>query len=193
VSRVEEISKRCILLVSGAPASGKSTLARALAESFGYPLISKDTIKESLFDSLGTRLGAEIGSPAELSRLLSRAAMEMLWSLAPCCPKVILEANFRPKSEYERGRLSALHGRKLEVYCHCTPEEAARRFRERAATVRQHPAHSMKTISAELLEEFDRPFGLCPVIDVDTEHFVDPAEVAELIRQYWPDLQSSFS
>jgi len=26
----------------------------------------------------------------------------------------------------------------------------------------------MKIISAELLEEFDRPIGLCPVIDVDT-------------------------
>jgi predicted kinase len=183
-------TQRSVLLISGAPASGKSTLARSLAESFGFPLISKDTIKESLFDSLGSRLGAQIESPDELSRLLSRAAMEMLWSLAPSCPRVILEANFRPKSEYERGRVSALQGRKLEIYCHCTPAEAARRFRERAATVRQHPAHSMKTMSATLLEEFDRPFGLCPVIDVDTEHPVDPAEVAMRIRQYWPDLHS---
>jgi hypothetical protein len=46
----------------------------------------------------------------------------------------------------------------------------------------------MKMISAELLEEFDRPFGLCPVIDVDTEYPVDPAEVAMRIRQHWPDL-----
>ncbi len=188
MSPVEEIPKRSILLVSGAPASGKSTLARALAETFGFPLISKDTIKESLFDSLGTQLGAQIASPTELSRLLSQSAMEMLWSLAPCCRGVILEANFRPKSEYERGRLSALHGRKLEVYCHCTPEEAARRFRERATTARHHPTHSMKTISAGLLEEFDRPFGLCPVIDVDTEHSVDPANVIERIRRHWPDL-----
>jgi predicted kinase len=185
---VEEISKRSILLVSGAPASGKSTLARALAESFGYPLISKDTIKESLFDSLGGLLNAEIGSPAELSRLLSRAAMEMLWSLAPCCPKVILEANFRPKSEYERGRLSTLQGRKLEIYCHCTTEEATRRFRERATRVGHHMAHSMKTITAGLLEEFDRPVGICPVVDVDTEFSVSAADVIERIRRHWPDL-----
>jgi predicted kinase len=175
-------------MVSGAPAGGKSTLARALAQVFSYPLLSKDTLKESLFDSLGTRLGSNVDSPAELSRLLSRAAMDLLWSLAPCCPKVILEANFRPRSNHERERFAALEGRKLEVYCHCTPEEAARRFRERAMTARLHPAHSMKTLSAELLEEFDRPVGLCPVIDVDTECPVDPLEVADRIRRHWPDL-----
>ena len=177
-----------ILIVSGAPASGKSTLAGALAEVFGYPLLSKDTLKESLFDSLGTHLSKNAGSAAELSRLLSRAAMDLLWAIAPCCPQVILEANFRPKSHHERERFAALEGRKLEVYCHCSPEEAARRFRERATTARHHPAHSMKTLSAELLEEFDRPVALSPVIDVDTESPVNPLDVIERIRAHWPDL-----
>ena len=183
--------QRSIILVSGAPATGKSTLARSLAESFRFALISKDTLKESLFDSLGTRLGEQIDSPEELSRVLSRAAMELLWSLAPHCPDVILEANFRPKSEHERARFAALDGRKLEVYCHCTPEEAARRFQKRAEIARHHPAHSMKHISAEMLREYDRPFGLCPVIDVDTERAVDAAEVAGHICRRWPDLTSS--
>jgi hypothetical protein len=46
----------------------------------------------------------------------------------------------------------------------------------------------MKTVSAELLAEFDRPFGLCPVIDVDTESPVNPANLIERIRRHWPDL-----
>jgi predicted kinase len=188
VSGVARSTQRSILLVSGAPASGKSTLARALAEIFGYSLISKDTIKESLFDSLGTALGKHLETPAELSRLLSSAAMEVLWSLAPDCPQVILEANFRPKSDYERGRIGAFEGRKLEVYCHCTLEEASRRFRERATRTDHHPAHSIKTMSVELLEAYDRPIGVCPVIDVDTEQPVNAMEVAERIRQHWPDL-----
>jgi predicted kinase len=174
-------------MVSGAPASGKSTLARALADAFGYTLLSKDTIKESLYDSLGTPLGSSVDSPAKLSRLMSRAAMGVLWSLAPCCPQVILEANFRPRSQHEAERFTALEGRKLEVFCRCTPAEAARRFRARATATRHHPAHSMKTLSAELLEEFDRPVGLCPVIDVDTESPVDPLEVVKRIRERWPD------
>jgi predicted kinase len=183
-----EPQQRSIIMVSGAPASGKSTLACALAQLLGFPLLSKDTIKESLFESLGSDLGSNVGSPAELSRLLSRAAMDVLWSLAPGCPQVILEANFRPKSQHERERFTALEGRKLEVYCHCTPDESARRFRERATTVRHHPAHSMKTLSAELLEEFDHPVGVAPVIDVDTEWPVDPLALIERIREHWTDL-----
>jgi predicted kinase len=183
----EHATPHSILLVSGAPASGKSTLARALAQILGYPLISKDTIKESLFDSLGTHLSGNLDAP-ELSRRLSRAAMDLLWSLAPGCPQVILEANFRPGSDHERAQIMALAGRKLEVYCHCTPEEAERRFRERAERERHHPAHSMRTMSSELLKEFDRPIGLCPVIDVDTEFPVDPVEVLARIRRHWPDL-----
>jgi predicted kinase len=183
-------TQHSILLVSGAPASGKSTLARALAQIFDYPLLSKDTIKESLFDSLGAHLTRNLDAP-EFSRMLSRAAMEVLWSLAPGCPQVILEANFRPRSDHERERIAALQGRKLEIYCHCTLQEAARRFRERATKADQHHAHSMKVISAELLEEFDRPIGLCPVIDVNTERPVNPQEVANRIRQYWPKVSAS--
>jgi predicted kinase len=179
-----------ILLVSGAPASGKSTVAQALAEMLGFALLSKDTVKESLFDSLGELAEKQLDSPAELSRLLSRTAIDLLWALAPHCPEIILEANFRPRSEQERAHFAALDGRKLEVYCHCSPEEAARRFRERAASKRDHPAHSMKSISMEALAEYDRPFGLCPVIDVETERPVDVAEVVTRIRRHWPDLRS---
>jgi predicted kinase len=184
----ERYAIRSIIMVSGAPACGKSTLASALAQVLGFPLLTKDTIKESLFDSLGSHLSGNVGSAAELSSLLSRAAMELLWSLAPYCPEVILEANFRPKSPRERERFAALEGRKLEVYCHCTLEEAARRFRERATRAGHHAAHSMKTLSAELMEEFDRPVALSPVIDVDTERPVNPLDVVERIRAHWPDL-----
>jgi len=188
VSRVVEPAERSIIIVSGAPASGKSTVACALAEVLGFPLFSKDIFKECLFESLGDQLADTVGSPAELSRLLSRAAMDVLWSVAPGCPQVILEANFRPKDQHECERFAAVQGRKLEVYCHCSHEEAARRFRERATSARHHPAHSMKTITAELLEEFDRPVGLCPVIDVDTESPVDPQEIIERVREHWPDV-----
>jgi hypothetical protein len=42
-----------VLIVTGAPASGKTTLGRQLANALGLPYFSKDLFKESLFDSLG--------------------------------------------------------------------------------------------------------------------------------------------
>lgn len=41
------------ILVTGIPAAGKSTMAGRLAERFGLPVISKDRIKELLYDDLG--------------------------------------------------------------------------------------------------------------------------------------------
>jgi len=41
------------LIITGAPASGKSTLGRQLAAALSLPYLSKDLFKETLFDSLG--------------------------------------------------------------------------------------------------------------------------------------------
>ncbi|HEX4258085.1 MAG TPA: AAA family ATPase [Streptosporangiaceae bacterium] len=43
-----------LIVVSGAPGTGKSTVAGAVARSFGLPLLSLDEIKEALADVLGT-------------------------------------------------------------------------------------------------------------------------------------------
>ncbi len=54
-----------LVLITGPPASGKTTLAVPLASLLDLPLVSKDVIKEALFDSPGhgdrewsSRLGA---------------------------------------------------------------------------------------------------------------------------------------
>ena len=47
------MTRPLLIVVTGAPCAGKTTLARRIAETFRLPLIAKDDIKESLFDSLG--------------------------------------------------------------------------------------------------------------------------------------------
>ena len=42
-----------LIILSGLPASGKSTVAKALQGAFPYPILEKDRIKECLFDTLG--------------------------------------------------------------------------------------------------------------------------------------------
>lgn len=42
-----------VIILAGMPATGKSTVCKALADHFGYSVIEKDAIKERLFDTLG--------------------------------------------------------------------------------------------------------------------------------------------
>ncbi|MDX6418778.1 MAG: hypothetical protein QOG28_3398 [Trebonia sp.] len=92
---------RRLVYVSGAPGAGKTSLAGPLAAELGYALLTKDTIKETLHDTLGA---PEAG--LAWSRRLGGASMELLWALAARAPAVVIEANFRPYSEFERGACS---------------------------------------------------------------------------------------
>jgi predicted kinase len=48
------VSSSCRLVyVSGAPGSGKTSLAVPLAAELGYALLTKDRIKETLHDAFG--------------------------------------------------------------------------------------------------------------------------------------------
>jgi predicted kinase len=171
--------RRRLVLVSGCPGAGKTTLAAPLAAELGFALLSKDRIKETLHDGLGAP-----AADLAWSRRLGAAAMELLWALAADAPSVVLEANFRPRSAYERGRIGALSARPVEVNCVCPPELAARRYAERAAS--SHPVHVVTSLSAEFLAEFDRPLGIGDVIAVDTTGPVDVAAVADKVRACWP-------
>jgi hypothetical protein len=61
------------------------------------------------------------------SRRLGGAAMELLWALAADVPVVVIEANFRSGSDYERAKLSSLAARPVEVNCACPPGLALER------------------------------------------------------------------
>jgi predicted kinase len=141
-----------VVLVSGAPGAGKSTLARPLAAQLRFALLTKDLIKETLHDGLGAP-----ASDLQWSRWLGGAAMELLWVLAAQAADVVVEANFRPYSEYERTRIAALAdggGQLVEVYCRCPAEVAMARYADRAPAC--HLVHVVTSLTPEFMAEFDR-------------------------------------
>jgi predicted kinase len=92
------------MLISGLPGTGKSTLARLLAQRYALPLICKDTIKEPLFDVIGA-------ADRAASRRLSDASFAAMFALARDCLRagsdLILEGNFRP-GDHEAALIAAL-------------------------------------------------------------------------------------
>jgi predicted kinase len=174
---------RRVIIVSGPPAAGKSTIAGPLAAELGFTLIAKDRIKEALHDALGQVAGADID--LAWSQRLGAAAMELLWELALDAPAVVLEANFYPGDARVDARLRALGTVPVEVYCQCPIDECMRRYAERAPS--RHPVHvdGPERNVTETFARSARPIGRGPVITVDTTRPADievvAAEVGRLL------------
>jgi hypothetical protein len=61
----------------------------------------------------------------------------------------------------------------------------ARRFAERAASTRHHPAHALKSLSPELLSEYDGPIGIGSVITIETTRPVGTEDLVRRIQEAW--------
>ena len=72
-----------LMIILGCPASGKTSLARRLAAELTVPILSKNDIKEALFDVLGF-------ADRERSRRLSDAcfAAQKRDTTATCCRSI---------------------------------------------------------------------------------------------------------
>jgi predicted kinase len=180
--------RRQLVVVSGPPAAGKTTIAGPLAAELGFTLLAKDRIKETLHESLagdggpGSPSGPGEGFGLAWSKRLGAASMELLWALAAQAPAVLLEANFYTDDPRSRSRLAALAANPVEVFCQCPKEEYLRRYAERVPS--RHGAHADSAPSrlAEGFTRSSRPFGLGPVITVDTTRPVDVPALAREVR-----------
>jgi predicted kinase len=160
-----------LLLVTGPPGAGKSTLARPLAATLGLPLIAKDTIKEAL---------AVVLPPADVdeSRRLGAATYEVMFALAHEVSAAVLESNF---SRAAGERIIEICPRPIEFFCRCPSDEIMRRYESRAGA--RGSEHFDRERIEELrvrLDDENRPLALGgPLREVDT---MGPVDVAELVR-----------
>lgn len=129
-----------LILVSGPPAAGKTTLARRLAAEFGLPLINKDGIKELLFDTVGTR-------DYDWSQGLGRASIALLYDFAErlltAGVSLIAESNFHGDADSARLRemRGALEFVPLQIHCTASAEVLEERAERRRHTSERHPGH----------------------------------------------------
>jgi predicted kinase len=168
------------VVVAGIPGSGKTTLARSLAPELGVPLLSKDTIKEALFDALGT-------DDLEWSQRLGGASHRVLRALAAEAGAAVLESHFhRGVAEAD---LESLGKPMVQVYCRCPIDVAVARYRARAASPDRHPGHLPQHQADEVIASWStvepEPLALdAPLVEVSTVEPVDVAAVAADVRRH---------
>jgi predicted kinase len=160
------------VLVSGLPGSGKSTVATALGPALGWPVLAKDAIKESLWDSLGA-------GDREWSSRLGGAAQELLVQLAATATDAVLDTFVHREW---KDRIASLPGRVVEVHCACPPDVALARYGGR----RRHPCHFDAGLARDAWDRWVRddgaPLAVGPVLSLDTTTPVDLAAVVAWVR-----------
>jgi predicted kinase len=173
---------RPFIVVSGLPASGKTTLAAHLASHLALPLLDKDDILEALFTGAG-----EVDPPAR--QRLSRMSDAVLARIAAASQGAVLVSFWRHEGEAGTAGtpvawLRALSAALVEVHCLCPPALAEQRFRART----RHPGHNDLARLPGLPAQFQAvaqrgPLGLGALVAVRTDAAYDEAEIAAQVRR----------
>jgi predicted kinase len=155
-----------LVLVNGVPASGKSSVARVLADARVWPILALDSVKEPFFDHLG------IGD-REFNRKLGRASYQAMFSIIKDAPEgmsFIADAwfGFQPRDVLEGHLARAGVGLTAEVWCHAPPGVLVERYRARLGL--RHAGHPGEAFLPELeaLVRRAEPVRRGPIIEVDT-------------------------
>jgi predicted kinase len=168
-----------LVVVTGPPAAGKTTIARALAAGLRLPLIAKDTIKEALFDALGA---GDLAWSQTLGEGTYLAMIRIVGESVAARASLVVEANFVRGGEFAQ-TLAALPARFVQVHCNAPLEILLERYGSRE----RHPGH-VDSKRIEALQEAVETGRHDPLdlpgetIRIDTSKPVDLAELVARVE-----------
>ncbi len=169
------MAKPLLIIVSGAPSSGKTSIGRKVAHELGLPFVFKDGIKEMLFDTLGW-------SDKEWTEQLNLATYAILFHFIEAQLQAglsfVAESDFKPEEHTAKFKeLKHKFGFKpVQVLCQASDEVLLERFKERAKSGERHPGHmdraNLKDFEKALKEDTYEPLDIGgETLTVDTNDF----------------------
>lgn len=159
-----------LVVVTGVPAAGKSTVARILAEALGAELLSLDEIKEQLFES----------SPENVDRFALRLAAEAeLWArIGDATGPVVVDIWVAPGRDDERVTAAiAPQAIVVEVLCRVSADVAVQRYVDRVRSGPHLPADAVTLQRIRDAVAVIRPLGPFRCLELNTEGRPDVSEV----------------
>lgn len=175
--------KSRVVVVNGLPGVGKTSLASKIAQQLGWPLLTKDMIKESLFESIGW-------GDRPWSRKLSAASMDLLFLWlqreALAGRDVVIEGNFDCERDTQRflRAVQQTTTQWVQVLVVCDGDVLLARHRARGLSGKRHPGHHEGALLQELQSQLHvgriPPLalpGACLTVDTTDYLLVNPNHV----------------
>lgn len=177
---------RTAIILSGLPASGKTTVGRGIAEALNIPCVDKDNFLESLFDKAGIGDNSwRRGLSIESDTILQKEAAELT--------NAVLVSHWRPTGIEGTGTpikwLDSVFTNILEVFCDCPATVAAERFIRR----KRHCGHLDNTRSPnDVLEWMTRlesgyPLNIGRLIHIRTDVTPDMTQLISELKSLATD------
>jgi predicted kinase len=167
-----------LVMVTGMPSSGKTSVAEELARRLRLPLVAKDEIKESLYESLGADDVASSGR-------LGAAAFALIFALARTmlgsCVSVIVEGNFFHDHEAEFVALPP--HRLVQLHCHAPLPVLLDRYARRSRHPGHHDTEKIKELPSRFESGAHSPLTLDgQLVRLDTTRPIDFDALVERVR-----------
>ncbi len=176
--KANQLPRPSLIVVTGRPGSGKTTLAHRLAPAVRCPAVCRDEVKEGLVNALGEIQG--------LSQDIQRQAYEVFFSVIELLLKhrvtVIAEAAFQHDRWAQKLEPMKPLAHIRIIVCTIEPQLARARH---VARILAHPGrerfHGKGSAAAgrgdreASIEAYDPPHLGVPILDVDTTDGYKPA------------------